>query len=504
MSVFAFCVALSPVQAANSTVTSEDFESYNINAVYNTEKLTVSYPGMSNAVLSGAYIINAPGGIYEDDQTYTANAAENIMAYAKTGDTTAIAVPGGLGNGWHGAYSHPHLYLEGGQGAGSELNRYNRRVAVVGDGASKALQLNPLNGPYVSTSAWYGYDEIDFTKPVVWETDVKITSMAADGQFTLSLSKGKFSEILPFVYTSHDKTGRTDYKTIVKFGSDGKLYIGDAEAGEYSLGVYYKVNVFVDATVGKPVYSVTVTEKETGNVAASIELTDIAYDFSGITGVDYYARTPVSTSRDVCVLIDSAAVSNVRFDAEIKSTAAVNINGKGMCVLEFSDNIDETTVSEDTIKVYHNDTPVEGIQLLLLNSRRVRISLPELEPSAVYTVQIKGVKSLGGIASDCSTSFRTKELVTIGSAQKTSDGLTFTIKNNSNNECSVTALAAGYADGKIVSDGVHFKRLTIGAGASVDGSFTGMVFDAPPEKVTLFIVDSIGSFVSLTPAWDAV
>lgn len=501
---FALCFALSSAQAANRDITVENFESYNVNAVYNTEKLTVSYTGMSDAVLSGDYIINAPGGIYEGDEAYTANAAENIMAYAKTSDTTAVAVPGGLGNGWHGAYSHPHLYLQGGQGASSELNKYNRRVAVVNNGGAKVLQINPVNNSYVTTSAWYGYDEIDFTKPVAWETVVKISSMPASGQFTLSLSKGKFSEVIPFEYTAHDKTGREDFKTIVKFAEDGKLYIGDTEAGEYSTGVFYKVYVFIDATLSSPVYTVTVTDNATGSIAASLELTDIDYDFSGVTGVDYFARTPSSASAATCALIDSIAVSNVIFDAEIKSTSAVNINGKGLCVLEFSDNIDETTVSEDTINVYHKDTRVDGIQLLVLNSKRVRISLPELEPSSVYTVKINGVKSLGGIVADCSTSFRTKELVTVSSALKTSDGIVFTIRNNSSHECSVTAVAAGYADGKIVSDGVHFKKLTIDAGASLEDSFTGMVFETPAEKMTLFIVDSIRGFISLTPAGDAV
>ena len=171
------CLIHTSAMAENEVITSEDFESYNIGTVYNSGELTVSYPEMDDATLTGNYIINAAGGVYEGADVYEGNAAENIVTYAKTSDTTAIAVPGGLDNGWHGAYAYPMLFLQGGQGASSEYNPTNRRLSVVSSDGGKTLKLAPATNGYVTPSSWYGYDEIDFSKPVVWETDVKITGV---------------------------------------------------------------------------------------------------------------------------------------------------------------------------------------------------------------------------------------------------------------------------------------------------------------------------------------
>ena len=122
----------------------EDFEGYNYNAIYNAEALTVSYEGVADVTLteSSSYIINGLGGIlYSEEEAYTANAAENIFCYTKTGEGTATAVFGGLQNGWHGMYSNPPTSLDSKGGASGELNQYNRRLAVVPLSGNSVLKI---------------------------------------------------------------------------------------------------------------------------------------------------------------------------------------------------------------------------------------------------------------------------------------------------------------------------------------------------------------------------
>ena len=56
LAVLAVLGAVAPIQAlaANEVITSEDFESYNTNAIYNTGSITVSYPGYSDASMSSS------------------------------------------------------------------------------------------------------------------------------------------------------------------------------------------------------------------------------------------------------------------------------------------------------------------------------------------------------------------------------------------------------------------------------------------------------------------
>jgi len=492
----------SVVMAEKDIITSEDFEKYNIGTVYNSGELTVSYPGMDDATLTGPYIINAPGGIYEGTDVYEGNAADNIVTYAKTSDTTAIAVTGGLNNGWHGAYSHPMLLLQGGQGAESEYNSSNRRLAVVNHGTGKSLIIAPAKSIYVPTFAWYGYDNVDFSKPVVWETDVKIQTVSK-GYFELSLTKGKLSEIRPFQYSSHD-SGRHSITPFVRFTSDGKITIFGEEAGTYSIGAFYTVSIFIDNTGDSPVYSVTVKEKESQNTVIETEKKALEFDFDGVSGVEYFSNTPLSDSRLTEAIIDNISISHLVFNGVMKSSSAVAINGTGTCLLEFSDAFNEETVNEDSIKVYGPDgTQIEGVQVIVNSTKYHRVQLKftgiELIPSSTYKVVMKGVKSTDGILCNSEAEFKTADIVSFTTATKTSDGVTFSIRNNANYETSVTLVAVAFKDGKIISDGVYYKKVSFLAKETINDAFTGMQFSQEPDKIRMYVIDGIEKFRALCP-----
>lgn len=493
------CLISTTALAENEDITSEDFEKYSLNAIYNSGELTVSYPDMDDATLSGKYIINAAGGIYEGEDVYEGNAADNIVTYAKTSDTTAIAVPGGLDNGWHGAYSHPMLYLQGGQGASSEYNTLNRRLSVISSDGGNVLALSPATNAYVSTSSWYGYDEIDFSKPVIWETDVKIRGIS-QGKFELSLTKGKFSEIKPFAYASHD-CGRSLITPVVTFSPEGKILIFGEEAGEYSKNVKYKVSVFIDNTGENPVYSVTVKDGE--NAVIETEKKQLEFDLSGVTGVDYYASTQKGDSKITDVCLDNITIAHVVYSGIIKSSNAVAINGTGVCLLEFSDAFDEETINDEAIKVYDpNGEEVEGVSVSVNSTISHRVLLRftdiELEPSSVYTITMYGVKNKDGIRCESTAEFKTVDLVKISSATESNGTVNYSIKNNANKETSVTIVIVGFKDGKIVSDGVYYKRVDFTAKGTTTEEIEVEYLEAP-DTVKAYIIDSIGGFSALTP-----
>ena len=270
------------------------------------------------------------------------------------------------------------------------------------------------------------------------------------------------------------------------------------ETADYTEKTFYTVSLFVDRTADTPVYRLSIKERETETEIVSSELDFDEFDFSG---VDYYAYTPKGATKPTEAFVDNIRVEKVVFDAEITSTALVNINGKGRSLVTFSDVFIEETVNTDNIKVYCPDgTQLEGVTLQIQkNKQSVIVIYPELEPSSVYRLVIKGVISQNNIAADCERSFTTSDIASFSSAAKTQTGVSFGVKNNSNYETSVTVIAAGFKDGKIVSGGVYYKKVTIAGGKTVNDEFTEMEFTETPDEIRIYAVDNIHEFNALIP-----
>ena len=494
LAVLAFPSASS---ADDSIITAEDFEKYSLTEKYNTGSLKVSYPGLAEETLTNEYIINAPGGIYTGDEVYEGNAAENIVTYAQTSDTEAIAVRGGLNNGWHGFYSHPMLYLAGGQGISSEFNKYNRRVAVVKSGTGKVLNLSAPSNNYVDASCWYGYDEIDFSKPVLWESDIKIGNMADKGAAYLSLTKNKFAEMPLLAYPGHD-CGRTGITPVIEFLPDGKIMFGGEEIGQYSKNVFYRVSLFMDAGDASAACRLTIKEVQSGDAVVSELPMNIDYDFTGITGVEYYTKVASGANASSEVQIDNISIKQVIFSGVIKTTATADINGKGVMPITFSSLLNRETVNNDTIKVYHGGELVEGTNVSVLNSTVVRLSLPVLSPSEYYTVKIDGVMSESGLRAECETEFKSKDAFTLSSAKIASDAITFKLKNNSSESGFVTVLAVLYSENKILPNGVLYKRMTADPGGTINGDID-ISNVSGADSAVIYCLDTISAFRAAAP-----
>ena len=494
LAVLAFPSASS---ADDSIITAEDFEKYSLTEKYNTGSLKVSYPGLAEETLTNEYIINAPGGIYTGDEVYEGNAAENIVTYAQTSDTEAIAVRGGLNNGWHGFYSHPMLYLAGGQGISSEFNKYNRRVAVVKSGTGKVLNLSATNNSYVDTSCWYGYDEIDFSKPVLWESDVEIGYMGDKGAAYLSLTKNKFAEVPLLAYPGHD-CGRTAITPVLQFLPDGKIMLGEDEIGEYSKNTFYRVSLFIDASDSSAALRLTIREKQSGDAVVNELLKSIDYDFSGVTGIEYYVKSVVNAKQSTEMYVDNIEIKQVIFSGAIKTAALADINGKGVMPVTFSALLNRETVNNDTIKVYHGGELVEGTNVSALNSTVVRLSLPVLSPSEYYTVKIDGVMSESGLRAECETEFKSKDIVTLSNAAINNDKVTFKMKNNSAENTSVTILAVLYSNGKILPSGVLYKQISAEPGKTAADEFD-ISESAQCDSAVIYCIDRADSFRAAAP-----
>lgn len=486
--------------SADGEITAEDFEKYSITEKYDTSrKFTITYPGQTNAEdVTTNWLINAPGGIYTGADAYEGNAAENIIAYSEQADGTLLCVPGGLNNGWHGAYNYPMNTMTGG-GADSHLNQFNRRCAVVKNGANKALQLESATSQYVSTAAWYSYDEIVFSGPIVWQSDVLVENVAKNGTFAMSFTHGKYSVPEPFIYPSRT-CGRRDITEIISFVPGGKIMIFGAEAGDWESGKYYTVKVSVDADAQPPKVTVNIKERESGTAVAEVQTTELGFDFSEKTGVDYYVNTQKADAYSTKVLIDNIDIRKLVFAGKITANS-VAINGKGVCRIDFGDNIDVATLTDENVTVYKGDTKIEGTSVSRLNPTAARLALPELEPQTEYRVVIKGVANIAGIAADCTAYFRTKDLVTASNVKKTADGVSFTAANNSAHDIAVTAVVLKMSDGKILS-GVYYKRLNISAGGKVNETVTGMA-DGENSETVLYIIDSMGGMKAEAPSSSA-
>ncbi len=489
------CISNTFVAGAGHVITSDDFEGYSLTEQYNTESLTVSYEGMSSATLTDRVIVNAPGGIFTGEDAYEGNAAANILSYAKTGDGTAVAVPGNLNNGWLGLYSHPMQKLQGGGGASSELNQWNRRLAVIKDGSDKMLKFNPAKNGYVHTHSTYSYESIDFSTPVQWDSDVKIKTVGGS-PFVLALTKGRFSNVTLLTYPSREN-GRTGVTDFIEFTSDLKIKIWGEEKGSYVKDTFYTVSVFFDVTVQPAKMKVTVKNSADSTVAAETELMDTEFDFSGVTGVEYAAVTKIQDEDATDVYVDNINIYKVVYEPSVSGNTNVKIDDTGAVILDFPTKYDPATVTEATVTVNKGMENVVIKEIKKQNSnRRIRILLPELDPTSKYTININGVTNLEGIVCQWTGEFRTVDLVSVSGAVKTSDGVTYTIKNNSKNPSAVTVIAVMYKDRKIVSNGVAYKRVSLNSAETKNETFVGMAGDA--DSVSVYVLDGIQNFRAIT------
>ncbi len=388
--------------AADETVTAENFEGYNLFTVNAYQATTVNYPGYAPATIAAGQgtVINAPGGtVYtEREQQYEGNAAENILSYAKTGDAEVLALPGGLNNGWRGRYSNPMTVINGQGGADAAIRWSSvRRLAVVKDGDNQALRLNPSKNGYVSTWSDYAYENVDFTKPLIWKSDVKIEKTAPKGELAIGIGKGSIAEAAPLTAASY-RAGRGSTEDVIVFRSDNSVLIG-GETFEYEYGKYYFITV-VAGNAGNTV-SITLTDRDSDTVIAELSNVEVSTELADDICVYYTAKSVIGEDEETSALIDNLEITSVDFEAKYSSDSEIRTDGTGFCIIDFSDIFDAETVSSDTVKLFCGDAEVNGTQVSAESGTRIKLLLPELDEGKKYTVRIDGVKNSLGISLKC-------------------------------------------------------------------------------------------------------
>lgn len=446
--------------AAETVITEDDFEQYSVTAVYKDTNLTVSMEGQNDATLTGSYIVNGPGSIYDED--YEGNAAQNLITYARTGDTTAVAVPGGLGNGWQGRYSHPMSYLQGGGGAESDYNQYNRRCSVIQKGSDKVLSIVPARSSYISTFSLYAYDSIDYSKDIKWSSVIRVDQMSDGGMASLALSKGKMNDAVLFTNTSRE-CGRTEVMDLVWFGSDDMIYVaGDEQIGSYSKNTYYQADIYIPADKTKGI-QLTISDMQ-GEPVAEKTFDDSVFSFSGTVGVEYYAYTVQSAATTTNFYVDKMSLSHITLDGAVTSDEKVRIDGTGETEIMFDSDIDFGTVNADTVQVFDGGTLVEGVEYTQPeagNNRLIKLYYPSLKPASVYTIVINGVTGTNGIVSKCETKFTTMDLITVSDTAASPDGVKFAVTNNSNEKASVVAIVCQMRDSGPFDNNIYYKLVSL-------------------------------------------
>lgn len=482
-------------------ITGEGFESYNLVTVYSEGATTVKYPGYDNTSISAGQgmVINAPGGtIYtEKERQFEGNAAENILSYAKTGDNEVLALPGGLNNGWRGRYSHPMTITNGQGGADSPVRWSQRRLAVVKDGDGQALRLNPAKNGYVDTWSDYAYENIGLSTPILWESSVRADSMESGGSVVMGIGVGAIKAAPPLEYPGY-LGGREEVENIISFTPEGMLLIGGENAFEYENGQYYKITVIIDATGENTVCSVVVRDAAGKNTLAQRKF-NLKIKHKGTVNVFYTANTAMNAGKETSATVDNIAISKLVFDAVLKSATDAALDG-GECVIEFSEPFAEETVNGSTVKVFDEERELDGVTVTADGTNKVRIKLPQVEPSRYYKVKIDGVENLSGLVSSCEVLFRTKDRISDSPAVFDNSGVSVRLKNNTADDCELTVLAVFMKDKKIMNNGVNYRRVTVKAGKN-----TELVrFDLPDElsdadSVTLCYIDDMGHFTAIAP-----
>lgn len=481
-----FALAASTAYASDNQYF-EDFESYNCSAVYNSEDLTLSYPGYPDSSLtsSNRFIINGKGGIYSDDTAYTANAAENIYCYAKTGDGTATLVFGGLDNGWHGAFSHPSTEMNSLGGAGGELNEWNRRLAVVPVSGNQVLQLNPTNSEYVNTYCIYANDNIEFYDHTQWSTDVYIDSMYSGGYFDIVLSSGEMSKIQPFVYLPSTANGRSEILDFIKFNDDGTISCMGEQVSEYKKKTWYTVGISIDKNDESTQFNFKLIDKSSGECVYESGNTDLSFSLDGeAVGIGYTAYTLKGSSISN-IHIDNIAFNKVEFYAVNTSTRDISINGKGNVAIKFNSEYDSDTINNDTIKVFLKDEEIPA-EISLLSQNRVKVSLPVLKPSQEYKIVVDGVQGLNGISAKCEIPFKTVSSAAVNSASIDGKNVSVTVKNNSTEQLDATVVAVCEDKNGVAKKVTYMPIVFTGEGQQTQ-EFTDIIND-DTDNVYVYII----------------
>lgn len=306
-----------------AAVNKENFESYSLE-IKNSSK-TYSIEGYEGVVPAWR-ILNAPGTTYYD-VVYEGNAAENIITYARLDADTVKVVPGGLNNGWYGTYSHPAkdpAEKNGGAG-GIHIERSNR-LGVVKDGENKVLKFNPRTNSYITTRSDYAYQNLDLTKPIIWESDIKLENI--NNLFVMGASKGELQTANIFEDYDVFQKGRTGETEIIYFDENLKGYVNGTEFMQFEKNKYYSIMVIFAAE--QQSYMVIVKNPETGAVIKESDLITYEDGFSDNMQIFYYAETAKGAASETTayvdnIVIDSESIRPLSYSAK-GSTLSVDID----------------------------------------------------------------------------------------------------------------------------------------------------------------------------------
>jgi len=479
----------------------EDFSRYNHTAIYNSEDLTISYDGYPDASLTSnrEYIINGAGGIYAENEVYNANAAENLYCYAKTGDGAAKLVFGGLNNGWRGFYSHPPTSMNGQGGAGGELNKYNRRLAVVDFQGNNVLQMSNTKSEYVPTYSVYAKDDVEFYENTKWSTDVYIENYGVNGYFSMSLTKGQINKVIPFQAVSSVANGRDSVNDVLKF-IDGKVYCFDEEAMAYDKAKWYTVETMLKSSEDNLLCTVSIKDKGTGAVLYSKDNISLNAKLNeDITGLGYCTYTP-KNSEASSVYIDNISIEKIDFYATIATTREISINGRGNVAIKFNSEYIGDSINDSTIKVYCGDTQIEGCGVSTLTQNRVKIDLPTLKPATEYTIRVNGVMGRDGIEAKCEVPFKTVPYAKLSNASISGENLSFKLKNNSAGTVTAYVSAVCENDNDMIVD-FHYKKVELEPEQESQIKFTEIASENS-SNIYLYVTDDLST--NITPFSDSL
>lgn len=271
-------LVLDDMRFTKSTYT-EDFESYNTNAV--------SYKTLgtgTNDELRNGMNGNLNDTRYYSNGEFEGNAAYNLYVYNSLGEKVYNGLPG-----WQGYVSNSSASY-----STYTTDLSTRKLSVIDDSNNKILVMNPkkvtTSGGVVCTESYFGMEDADFTDGTVISVDVISRFTGQDGDsFKLQLTSGRsrLANHTNWVYDGNSFGSTYDVIELKKTADGGNIIFGGEVIGTYNTNTKYRIEYTVDRTSQTPKHSVRVLDGDT--VAAYSKMQDMknlpeGFFVNGVTG----------------------------------------------------------------------------------------------------------------------------------------------------------------------------------------------------------------------------
>lgn len=511
MKLYRLLISVCVIAASAASASADAVDEFSLSFAGRPTVNNVVYSDTLDEQTRNKYNIPNNNVIASDDKgtPYVAHMANNSFVWERQEDGSYEKRYGGI-EGFYGYYNQDNT-VKTYAITNSTLTRNSVSVLNM---AGNVLQILGIGNSGYNLYGSFGKYDLNLGGSSVFKTTIaKLGVNGGKSTVTMSLCRNKAAESDKCTGEYHFLKIDTSYDIYFDGASEP---CGKIERGESfnTVPTFYEVSYYLDNTGDIPRHALVVKNETTGELAASVPMTEIAqrntsYDFTEPEGgIRVKNEGSNEWSGNARLLVKDMNFSQIKPLAAITSDRYYAENPllpeteNQAIEIMFDKKLMQGTINTENIKLVAENGEQAELSAVSDGGNGIRIVPEPLAASRTYTLSLCGIAAEDfSTAPDLAYTVKVKDTTDIVNVEKSVTGLSaelsFDVKSNSGrDEAAVIFVSRSSAGGIPRQGGIYFKNIKIPAGQVVNLTLSPVALSSEEETEDIYRIYVWRSFLN--------